>query len=319
MLGAYLLAHKALLIKIGMVICLALLGPISCGPISTRGTPTPKPQPTFTMTPLPTATPTATATSLPTATATRVLPTPTPRPTRTPTPKPQPTRTPTPRPTATPSTACIPGPGVIAVSATQIYTGSSSRRWVSLTFDSDGGSAGNAAAYLNILKAHDIRATWFLTGAFAQANPSLVRQIRDAGHDIGNHTFDHPNLVSPPRDNAFICTELVRADQSISWITDNTTRPYFRPPFGAYDYQVRTLAAQLGYRTILWSIDPRDWDSANTAQDIQNSIFNSTALKPGAIILMHVNSAHEAEALDGVITGLEERGYAIVPLSQLLG
>lgn len=311
MLGAYLLAHKALFVKLGMVVCLALLGPISCEPFGSPGAPPPTPLPTFTVAPLPTATAMPTATQAPTATATRVAPTATP--------KPQPTRTPTPRPTATPNTACIPGPGVTAVSATQIYTGNSSRRWVSLTFDSDGGSAGNAAAYLSILQAHNVRATWFLTGQFAQSNPALVRQIRDAGHDIGNHTFDHTNLISPPQTDAFICAELVKANQSISWVTDRTTRPYFRPPFGSYDYQVRTLAARLGYHTILWSIDPRDWDSANTAQDIQNSIFTSTSLKPGAIILMHVNSAHEAEALDGVITGLEERGYAIAPLSQLLG
>jgi peptidoglycan-N-acetylglucosamine deacetylase len=235
-----------------------------------------------------------------------------------PTPTPTPTRTPTPRLTATPVAACIPAPGVSPVSSTAVFTGNSSTRRVSLTFDSDGGSAGNAAAYLTILQAHGIHSTWFLTGMFAQANPTIVRQLRDAGHDIGNHTLDHPDLISPPRTDAFICSELVNADRLIAAASGRTTRPYFRPPNGDYNTQVRTLAARLGYRTILWSIDPRDWDSANSAQDIQNSILNSPNLKPGAIILMHVNSAHEAEALDGVITGLEQRGYAIAPLSQLL-
>ena len=104
----------------------------------------------------------------------------------------------------------------------------------------------------------------------------------------------------------------------ISGITGRTTRPYFRPPYGDYNTQVRTLAARLGYRTITWNIDPRDWDAANTAQDIEKSVLDSSSLAPGAIILMHVNSAHEAEALPIIIAGLRQRGYTIVPLSQLL-
>jgi peptidoglycan/xylan/chitin deacetylase (PgdA/CDA1 family) len=82
---------------------------------------------------------------------------------------------------------------------------------------------------------------------------------------------------------------------------------------------MRSLAANLGYHTVYWSIDPRDWDSTTTAQDIFNRVLNSSALKPGAIILMHVNSPNEQYALDSVIIGLEQPGYSIVPLSQLLG
>lgn len=291
--------------KLVVWMCLALLGLAACGPTSPTVTITPTPRPSPTATVTPTSTPTPTATSVPTAT---------------PTPRPLPTATPKPKPTSTPipTTACTPASGISAVSIAVIYTGNATRRQVSLTFDSDNGSPGNAAAYLSILRAHGIRGTWFLTGLFAQANPGLVREIRNDGHDIGDHTFDHPNLVIPERSDAFICSELVDANRAIANVTGRTTRPYFRPPFGAYNYQVRTLAAKLGYRTIFWSIDPRDWDSANTAQDIENSILNSPSLKPGAIILMHVNSAHETEALPIVIAGLEARGYAIVPLSQLL-
>lgn len=138
------------------------------------------------------------------------------------------------------------------------------------------------------------------------------------GDDIGNHTLDHSNLVSPTRSDSYICNELTAADRIIVNITGRTTRPWFRPYGGIYNTQVRALAAKLGYRTVLWSIDPRDWDSTNTAQDIENSVLGSSSLRPGAIILMHVNSAHEAQALPVIIAGLEQRGYAIVPLSQLL-
>jgi peptidoglycan-N-acetylglucosamine deacetylase len=189
---------------------------------------------------------------------------------------------------------------------------------VTLTFDSDGGSVGNAAQYLDILQQHQIRATWFLTGQFAQANPAVVRRILAQGNDIGNHTLDHPNLISPLRADSFICTELNQADERIVAADGRTSRPFFRPPYGNYNDQVRRLAAGLGYRTVYWSIDPRDWDPATTTQDILTRVLNSPNLKPGAIILMHVNSPNERFALEGVITGLQQRGYSIVPLRQLL-
>ncbi len=205
------------------------------------------------------------------------------------------------------------------MSAAAIGSFATSARVVVLTFDSDGGSAGNAARYLDILDARQIHATWFLTGAFAQANPGIVRRLLDEGQDIGNHTLDHANLISPSRTDSFVCTEITQADRIIAGMSGQTTRPYFRPPYGAYNTQTRTLAARLGYRTITWNIDPRDWDANTTAQDILTNVLDSPNLKPGAIILMHVNSPHEAEALDAVIAGIEQRGYRIVPLSYFLG
>lgn len=189
---------------------------------------------------------------------------------------------------------------------------------VSLTFDSDGGDIGHAMAYLDILRARGIHATFFLTGDFAAAHPDVVRRILADGNEIGNHTMDHPDLIHPLRSDSFICSELVRADQRIAAADGHTSRPFFRPPWGNYNDQVRSLAAGLGYRTVYWSIDPRDWDPATATQDIINRVLHALGLKPGAIILMHVNSANEQYALDDVISGLEQRGYSIVPLSQLI-
>lgn len=190
---------------------------------------------------------------------------------------------------------------------------------VGLTFDSDGGDIGHAIAYLDILRARGIHATFFLTGDFAAAHPDVVGRILADGHEIGNHTVDHPDLIHPPRSDSFICGELARADQQIVAADGHTSRPFFRPPYGNYNDQVRYLAAGLGYRTVYWSIDPRDWDPTTTTEDIINRVLNGPGLKPGAIILMHVNSPNEQYALGAVITGLEQRGYSIVPLSQLIG
>ena len=214
--------------------------------------------------------------------------------------------------------ACVPASAVQPVSPAIIYHGTSGAREVSLTFDSNGGDPGNAAAYLDILRNHQIHATFFVTGEFAQANPALVQRIVNDGNDIGDHTVDHPDLANPPRTDAFVCGELTGADSTISGAAGRSTRPYFRPPYGSYNEQVQYLAGGLGYRTILWNIDTVDWSPNTTVQDILNRVLNSPNLGPGAIVLMHVNSANERYALDGVITGLEQRGYSIVPLSQLL-
>ncbi len=216
------------------------------------------------------------------------------------------------------ASACVPASGAQPVSPVVISHGATGTKEVSLTFDSDGGSAGAATAYLDILHAHGIHASFFVTGAFAQVNPAIVQRIVNEGHDIGNHTIDHPDLANPLRTDTFVCNELTGADGTISGVAGRSTRPYFRPPYGSYNEQTQYLAAGIGYRTILWSIDPVDWNSSTTVQDILNRVLNSPNLAPGAIILMHVNSVNERYALDSVITGLQQRGYTIVPLSQLL-
>ncbi|MGZ6389883.1 MAG: polysaccharide deacetylase family protein [Ktedonobacterales bacterium] len=238
----------------------------------------------------------------------------------TPTHSPAPIATTTPVPTTgmTSSTGCKPAQGVQQVSPAVIRYGNTSKMLVSLTFDSDGGSAGTAMQYLNILRDRHTHATFFLTGLFARAHPDVVRRILAEDHELGDHTMDHPNLARPRRSDTFVCTELVQAERLIVAAGGRTSRPFFRPPYGSYNDQVRFLAARLGYRTVYWSIDPRDWDPRSTARVIVSRVLYSPGLKPGAIILMHINSPNEQYALTSIITGLEQRGYAIVPLSQLL-
>lgn len=262
------------------------------------------------------ASPTLTAHSTPIPTSTM---TPTPSTISTPTRLPVPSTTPV--STVPPSTACMPPLSVQPVSPALIRYGNPSKMQVSLTFDSDGASAGSgstALQYLSILRDQNVHAAFFLTGLFARAYPDVVRRILAEGHDLGNHTLDHADLARPPRIDTFVCSELIQAEQTIIAAGGHTSRPLFRPPFGSYSDQVRVLAARLGYRTVYWSIDPRDWESTATTQDIISRVLNSPALKPGAIILMHVNSPNERYALASIIAGLEQRGYAIVPLSQLL-
>jgi len=221
--------------------------------------------------------------------------------------------------TATVALASPPGPcetpsGVQPVSSIEIESGIPSKPQIALTFDA-GGDAAPAPELLHILKRRAVPATWFFTGNWAKQHPEIVRTVVEAGYEIGNHSMTHPDLTKLA-DRA-VCNELTQAEQTISAIAGRTTRPYFRPPFGARNQLVRQLAAQLGYRTVYWTIDTLDWQTSSTPASILQRIFSSR-LTNGAIILMHAGSASEVQALDKVITLLQQQGYQLVTLSQIL-
>ena len=276
----------------------ALLLLLGCGGASGNGVKTPTPG--LTATSSPRATPTgATATTTPPAWATVI-------PTRVPTQGTTPTPRPTPLPCNTPT-------DVQPVSATEIDLGDTSRPAVALTFDA-GGPTAPAARILDILAQHHVHATFFITGDWAILNPDLVRRIHNEGHEIGNHTMHHPDLRALPDQS--VCTELNQADQVLSSLTGVTTRPYYRPPYGGRDGRVRGLAAQIGYCTVYWTIDTLDWQTNATPDSITRIVMGS--IKNGAIILMHAGSQVEAETLDGLMTRIEQMGYRMVTVTQVL-
>jgi peptidoglycan/xylan/chitin deacetylase (PgdA/CDA1 family) len=94
-----------------------------------------------------------------------------------------------------------------------------------------------------------------------------------------------------------------------------TTRPYFRPPYGARDDRVRTLAAQMGYRTVYWTIDALDWQTTATPDSITKNVMGH--LNNGVIVLMHAGSQVESETLDGLMTKIEQANYQMVTVTQL--
>ncbi len=102
----------------------------------------------------------------------------------------------------------------------------------------------------------------------------------------------------------------------ISNLTGVTTRPYYRPPYGSRDDRVRRLAAQLGYRTVYWTVDTLDWQSSATPDSITKVVMDH--LGNGVIVLMHAGSQVESETLDGLITKIEQAGYQIVTLGQVI-
>jgi peptidoglycan-N-acetylglucosamine deacetylase len=126
---------------------------------------------------------------------------------------------------------------------------------LALTFD-DGPSSTSTPRLLDALAAHNVRATFFLLGARAQAAPDLVRRIAVAGHLVGNHSWSHPNLARSS--SARIRAELTQTQQALQQIIGAPVK-FFRPPFGARRPAVFRIARSLGLEPVLWNAMTSDW------------------------------------------------------------
>lgn len=138
---------------------------------------------------------------------------------------------------------------------------------LALTFD-DGPNPAWTPKLLDLLAQHDVRATFFLLGGFAQAEPELVRRIVAGGHLIGNHSWSHPHLSSTPA--AKVCEELARTSEMLAQIASVRVK-YFRPPFGARRPVVFRIARELGLMPVLWNAMTNDW-SEPSADRIANTL-----------------------------------------------
>ncbi|MEX2493358.1 MAG: polysaccharide deacetylase family protein [Nitrospirales bacterium] len=149
---------------------------------------------------------------------------------------------------------------------------------VALTFD-DGPHPVNTPRVLTVLAKYQAKATFFMVGEAARKHPEIVRMVGEAGHAIGNHSWDHPYL---PR----VHSRFKRLKQM--WACAKATAPYcqrlFRPPFGAHNDQVLFDARLLRYKVIMWNVSAQDW-VPQTSDEIAQKMIDR--LKPGNIFLLH--------------------------------
>lgn len=131
---------------------------------------------------------------------------------------------------------------------------------LALTFD-DGPNPAWTPQLLDSLAKHDVRATFFMVGGFAQSEPALVRRIAAAGHLIGNHSWSHPNLALTAAGD--VTEELTRTSQTLEQLTGTPVK-YFRPPFGARRPYVLQTARRLGMVPVTWNAITTDWSEPST-------------------------------------------------------
>lgn len=179
---------------------------------------------------------------------------------------------------------------------------------LALTFD-DGPNPAFTPQLLDILARHDVRATFFMVGSYAQAQPALIRQMIAAGHEIGNHSWNHINLAFASARS--INEQLSRTSQTLEQITGAPIR-YFRPPFGARRPEVLRAARRLGMVPVLWNAMTSDWvnPSSNAiAQRLMRKIDSATRSGHAATIVLHDGSHAEPAA---------NRGPSVAAAAQLL-
>ena len=195
----------------------------------------------------------------------------------------------------------------------EVVRGDSDQPAVALTLD--GGSvAAFTPAMLEILRQHEVQLTIFITGQFAERNPELVREMIADGHEIGNHSYAHPDFTELEDDA--IRAELSRTEEIVNRVAGISTKPWFRFPFGARNSHVADVVAREGSRSIYWTIDTIDWREDATPALIMQRIRDR--LGNGVIILAHLGSPQTLEALPDILTELDEQGYRIVKVSELL-
>jgi peptidoglycan/xylan/chitin deacetylase (PgdA/CDA1 family) len=201
---------------------------------------------------------------------------------------------------------------LITISSKEISRGDTTKKQVIFTFDA-GSSDVSAEKILGVLAKHHITGTFFMTGKFVEAYPETVSKIVSAGHEVFNHTYDHPHLTEI--DDVEIGNELAKMNDVLEKTAHVPAKPFFRPPFGDRDDRVLKAAFGFGYESVYWTVDALDWmEPQVTADEVRSTILSTLA--PGNIYLMHVGDTITGDILDDVFTTIEAKGYKIVSLTQ---
>lgn len=193
---------------------------------------------------------------------------------------------------------------------TAIYKGHPDKPMVSFLINVAWGNE-YLSSMLASLKKHQVKATFFLEGRWVKENPELAKMIADAGHEIGNHSYSHPDFK---RLSATQMREEIKKTNEIIQATTDRTCFWFAPPSGSYRDETVKIADEYKMGTVMWSVDTIDWQKPSVSV-LMNRVM--TKVHPGAMILMHPTEP-TAKALDQLITQIKERDLQIDTVSSLL-
>lgn len=205
--------------------------------------------------------------------------------------------------------------GIISVFSTSrelpIYSVQTPEKKIAISFDA---AWGTDFTYdiLDTLDKYNIKTTFFLVDFWVKKNPEVVKEIDRRGHEIGNHSTNHPYMSK--LDEFQIIKELKTAEESIKQITGKRTT-LFRPPFGDYNDRLIRVCRENGYYVIQWDVDSLDWKEYGVQPVVDRVTRN---VRNGSIVLFHNNAKYVSEYLPIVLEKLLSEGYEIVPVSELI-
>jgi polysaccharide deacetylase family sporulation protein PdaB len=193
-----------------------------------------------------------------------------------------------------------------------IYSVECEEKKAAITFDC-AWEAYDIPDIINTLKESNVRATFFLVGHWAQKHPDEVKLMADNGHDVANHSYAHLRMGAI--DNSKIRSEIEKCDEVLERITGKKPE-LFRAPYGDYNNNVVRIARELNEYTIQWDVDSLDWKPGITPEQIQSRVLKK--VNNGSIILFHNDTPHTAKLLPSIILALKEKGFELVPVSELI-
>jgi len=192
-------------------------------------------------------------------------------------------------------------------------------RQIALTYD-DGPNDPHTLRLLGVLAKHSIQATFFLIGRYVQQHPEIAREIVNAGHVVGNHTFTHPLLTF--KSEAEIRQELSQCRSALQQAIGEASN-LFRPPFGGRRPAVLRVARELGLEPVMWNVTGYDWN-APPAKKIEHKVAKQ--IRGGDVILLHdgghkqmgADRSQTVIATDHLIVRYKTEGYEFVTIPQMM-
>jgi peptidoglycan-N-acetylglucosamine deacetylase len=164
---------------------------------------------------------------------------------------------------------------------------------------------------LEIFKKHDVLATFFLEGRWVKNNPELAKTIAANGHELGNHSYSHPDMSRLP--SVKIREELEKTNELIKGITGTKVK-WFAPPSGSFREETILIAHEMKMKTIMWSVDTVDWKKPPPSVIIERV---TSKIHPGAIVLMHPTQS-TVDALDALLHAMKTKNFKVGTISELL-
>ncbi|MBC8061235.1 MAG: delta-lactam-biosynthetic de-N-acetylase [Clostridiaceae bacterium] len=195
------------------------------------------------------------------------------------------------------------------------YLGDTTKKINYLTFD-EGYENGYTSKMLDILKANNVQASFFVTTPYINDNKDLIKRMVAEGHLVCNHSTTHPSMAGI-RDRDKFNAELITCENTFETLTGTKMKKFFRPPMGKYSELSMYYTQQLGYKSVFWSFAYADWDTAKQPSEdyAKNLIMQRT--HNGGILLLHAVSKTNANILDYLLKEWTSKGFEFKTLNEL--